>query len=30
VIGTVYLVVTFLADLLYATLNPRIRLDGAE
>jgi peptide/nickel transport system permease protein len=30
IIGTVYLVVTFLADLLYATLNPRIRLGGAE
>ena len=30
VIGTVYLVVTFLADLLYATLNPRIRLGSTE
>jgi peptide/nickel transport system permease protein len=30
VIGTIYLVVTFLADLLYATLNPRIRLDAVE
>lgn len=29
-IGTIYLVVTFLADLLYATLNPRIRLDAVE
>ena len=30
VIGTVYLVVTFLADLLYATLNPRVRLGSVE
>jgi peptide/nickel transport system permease protein len=30
VIGIVYLVVTLIADLLYATLNPRIRLGGAE
>ena len=29
-IGTIYLVVTFLADLLYATLNPRIRLADVE
>jgi peptide/nickel transport system permease protein len=29
-IGTIYLVVTFLADLLYATLNPRIRLGAVE
>ena len=29
-IGTIYLVVTFVADLLYATLNPRIRLDAVE
>jgi peptide/nickel transport system permease protein len=29
VIGIVYLVVTLIADLLYAALNPRIRLGGA-
>ena len=29
-IGTIYLVVTFLADLLYAALNPRIRLADVE
>jgi len=29
-IGTVYLVVTFLADLMYATLNPRVRLGSVE
>jgi len=30
VIGTVYLVVTLIADISYALLNPRIRLGGAE
>ncbi len=30
VIGITYLVVTLLADILYAMLNPRIRLGGAE
>ena len=30
VIGTVYLVVMLLADILYALLNPRIRFGGAE
>ena len=30
VIGIVYLVVTLIADILYAVLNPRIRLGGAE
>ena len=30
VIGIVYLVVTLIADILYAALNPRIRLGGAE
>lgn len=30
VIGTLYLVATLVADLLYALLNPRIRLGGAE
>ena len=30
VIGTVYLVVTLMADISYALLNPRIRLGGAE
>ena len=30
VVGTVYLVVTLIADILYAVLNPRIRLGGAE
>jgi len=30
VIGTVYLVVTLIADILYAVLNPRIRLGAAE
>ena len=30
VIGIVYLVVTLIADLLYAALNPRLRLGGAE
>ena len=29
-IGIVYLVATLLADILYALLNPRIRLGGAE
>jgi ABC-type dipeptide/oligopeptide/nickel transport system permease component len=28
VIGIVYLVVTLVADILYAVLNPRIRLGG--
>lgn len=30
VVGIVYLVVTLVADILYAVLNPRIRLGGAE
>ena len=30
VVGIVYLVVTLIADILYAVLNPRIRLGGAE
>ena len=30
VIGIVYLVVTLIADILYALLNPRIRLGAAE
>jgi peptide/nickel transport system permease protein len=30
VVGTVYLVVTLVADILYALLNPRIRLGAAE
>jgi peptide/nickel transport system permease protein len=30
VIGIVYLAVTLIADILYALLNPRIRLGGAE
>ena len=30
VIGVIYLVVTLMADILYATLNPRIRLGSAE
>jgi peptide/nickel transport system permease protein len=30
VVGTVYLVVTLIADILYAVLNPRIRLGAAE
>jgi peptide/nickel transport system permease protein len=30
VVGTVYLLVTLVADLLYAVLNPRIRLQAAE
>ena len=30
VVGIVYLVVTLIADILYATLNPRIRLGGSE
>lgn len=30
VVGTVYLVVTLVADILYAVLNPRIRLGAAE
>jgi peptide/nickel transport system permease protein len=30
VVGTVYLVVTLVADILYAVLNPRIRLGGVE
>ena len=30
VVGVVYLVVTLIADILYALLNPRIRLGGAE
>jgi peptide/nickel transport system permease protein len=30
VIGTVYLVVTLIADILYAALNPRIRLGAAD
>lgn len=30
VIGTVYLLVTLIADISYALLNPRIRLGGAE
>ena len=30
VIGIVYLVFTLIADILYAALNPRIRLGGAE
>ncbi len=30
VVGVVYLVVTLVADILYAVLNPRIRLGGAE
>ena len=29
VIGIVYLVVTLIADILYASLNPRIRLGSA-
>ena len=29
-IGIVYLVVTLVADILYALLNPRIRFGGAE
>jgi peptide/nickel transport system permease protein len=30
VVGIVYLVVTLIADILYAALNPRIRLGGSE
>ena len=30
VVGTVYLIVTLIADILYAVLNPRIRLGAAE
>ena len=30
VVGIVYLVVTLIADLLYAVLNPRIRFGGTE
>ena len=30
VVGTVYLVVTLIADILYAVLNPRIRFGAAE
>ena len=30
VVGIVYLVVTLIADILYAVLNPRIRFGGAE
>jgi len=30
VVGTVYLVVTLIADILYAVLNPRIRLGASE
>jgi len=30
VIGVVYLVATFIADILYSALNPRIRLSGVE
>ena len=30
VIGIVYLVVTLIADLLYAVLNPRIRFGSVE
>ena len=30
VVGIVYLVVTLIADILYALLNPRIRFGGAE
>jgi peptide/nickel transport system permease protein len=30
VIGIVYLVVTLIADLLYAALNPRIRLGATQ
>ncbi len=30
VVGIVYLTVTLIADILYAVLNPRIRLGAAE
>ena len=30
IVGIVYLLVTLVADLLYAVLNPRIRFGGAE
>jgi ABC-type dipeptide/oligopeptide/nickel transport systems, permease components len=30
IVGVVYLVATFIADILYSVLNPRIRLGGAE